>query len=191
MDPPLGILPPHRHTPVIFDLHAHSDDMIDIDPFLAWVESTALSQWVVGSPSMFAFPGILTLHAIGMGFAVGISAALDLRILGVAPNVPLGELRRFMPILWAGFWLNAVSGVLLLIGYPTKALTNPVFYLKLTLIGVAMTLLVRISRLVFATNSPITSRLRNLAIASLVCWAGAITAGRLLAYTYHRLTQLH
>jgi len=140
---------------------------------------------------MLAFPGILTLHAIGMGFAVGINAALDLRILGVAPNVPLGELRRFMPILWAGFWLNAVSGVLLLIGYPTKALTNPVFYLKLTLIGVAMTLLVRISRLVFATNSPITSRLRNLAIASLVCWAGAITAGRLLAYTYHRLTQLH
>lgn len=164
---------------------------MNIDPFLAWVESTWLSQWVVGSPSMFAFPGILTLHAIGMGFAVGISAALDLRILGVAPGVPLGELRRFMPILWAGFWLNAVSGALLLIGYPTKALTNPVFYLKLTLIGVAMVLLVRISRLVFATNSPITSRLRNLAIASLVCWAGAITAGRLLAYTYHRLTQLH
>ncbi len=171
---------------------------MNFDPFLAWVESTALSQWVVGSPSMFAFPGILTFHAIGMGFAVGISAALDLRILGVAPNVPLGELRRFMPILWAGFWMNAVSGVLLLIGYPTKALTNPVFYLKLTLIAVAMVLLVRISRRVFATRSggtsappEITPSLRNLAIASLVCWTGAITAGRLLAYTYHRLTQLH
>ena len=68
-------------------------------------------------------------------------------------SVPLGELRRFLPILWAGFWLNAVSGVLLLIGYPTKALTNPVFYLKLTLIAVAMVLLVRISRQVFATGS--------------------------------------
>jgi hypothetical protein len=172
---------------------------MNIDPFLAWVESTALSQWVVGSPSMFAFPGILTLHAIGMGFAVGISAAIDLRILGVAPKVPLRELRRFLPILWAGFWLNAVSGALLLVGYPTKALTNPVFYLKLTLIAVAMVLLVRISREVFATGSggsfpldpPIPSRLRNLATASLICWAGAITAGRLLAYTYHRLTQLH
>jgi hypothetical protein len=176
---------------------------VNIDPFLAWVESTTLSQWVVGSPSMFAFPGILTLHAIGMGFAVGVSAAIDLRILGVAPNVPLQELRRFLPILWAGFWLNAVSGVLLLIGYPTKALTNPVFYLKLTLIAVAMVLLVRISRRVFATGSggsfspldppdpPISSRLRNLAIASLICWSGAITAGRLLAYTYHRLTQSH
>ena len=72
---------------------------MNIDPFLAWVESTALSQWVIGSPSMFAFPGILTLHAIGMGFAVGISAAIDLRILGVAPKVPLRELRRFLPIL--------------------------------------------------------------------------------------------
>ena len=173
---------------------------MNIDPFLAWVESTALSQWIIGSPSMFAFPGILTLHAIGMGFAVGISAAIDLRILGAAPNVPLRELRRFLPILWAGFWMNAVSGVLLLIGYPTKALTNPVFYLKLTLIAAAMVLLVRISRQVFPTGTggsldppdqPISSTLRNLAIASLVCWAGAITAGRLLAYTYHRLTQLH
>jgi hypothetical protein len=172
--------------------------MIDIDPFLAWVESTELSQWVVGSPSMFAFPGILVLHAIGMGFAVGVSAALDLRILGVAPRMPLAEMRRFLPFLWAGFWLNAASGVLLLIGYPTKALTNPVFYLKLTLIAVAMVLLTRISRSAFdmggvaaSSERDLGPRLRTMAIASLICWAGAITAGRLLAYTYTRLTQLH
>ena len=171
--------------------------MIDLDPFLAWVESTTLSQWIVGSPSMFAFPGILVLHAIGMGFAVGVSAALDLRILGVAPRIPLLEMGRFLPVLWAGFWLNAVSGVLLLIGYPTKALTNPVFYLKLTLIAAAMMLLVRISRSAFLEDEATRAseaqspRLRQLAIASLACWTGAITAGRLLAYTYHRLTQLH
>ena len=147
---------------------------------------------------MFAFPGILVLHAIGMGFAVGVSAALDLRILGVAARIPLIEMRRFLPVLWAGFWLNAASGVLLLIGYPTKALTNPVFYLKLTLIAVAMVLLVRISRGAFDTEQVtathdrnLSPRLRKLAIASLVCWTGAITAGRLLAYTYTRLTQLH
>jgi hypothetical protein len=163
--------------------------MIDIDPFLAWVESTALSQWVVGSPSIFAFPGILVLHAIGMAFAVGISAAMDLRILGVAPRVPLGEMRRFLPFLWAGFWVNAVSGLLLLVGYPTKALTNPVFYLKLILIAVAMSLMVRISRSTLPATSEFPAPLRRLAVASLLCWAGAITAGRLLAYTYSRLTQ--
>jgi hypothetical protein len=166
---------------------------MNIDPFLAWVESTTLSRWVVESPSIFAFPGILVLHAIGMGFAVGISAALNLRILGVASRVPLAEMRRFLPILWAGFWLNAVSGIVLLIGYPTKALTNPVFYLKLALIAAAMALLVRMSRHVFAAGphpeTELTPAIRRLALASLVCWAGAITAGRLLAYTYTRLTQ--
>jgi hypothetical protein len=169
---------------------------VSLDPFLAWVESTALSQWVVGSPSIFAFPGILVLHAIGMGFAVGISAAMDLRILGVAPGVPLAEMQRLLPILWAGFWLNAVSGFLLLVGYPTKALTNPVFYLKLILIAVAMTLMVRISRSAFenhptAAPSGFPAPLRRLALVSLLCWAGAITAGRLLAYTYSRLTQTY
>lgn len=168
-----------------------------LDPFLLWLESTALSQWVVGSDSIFAFPGILTFHAIGMGFAVGINAAIDLRILGIAPGVPLTEMRRFVPFLWGGFWLNAVSGVLLLIGYPTKALTNPVFYLKLALIAAGMGLFVAISRRALGETVPAvdtTDRaraLRRLAIVSLICWTGAITAGRLLAYTYTRLTQLH
>ena len=161
-----------------------------LDPFLVWLESTALSEWVTGSPSMLAFPGILALHAIGMALAAGLAGVLDLRILGVAPGVPLADFRRFRPALWGGFWLNAVSGVLLLVGYPTKALTNPVFYLKLVLIAVAMVLYVRIDRLVRAGDPahPATARtLRRFAITSLACWAGAITAGRLLAYTYTRL----
>ena len=161
---------------------------MNIDPFLIWLESTALSQWVVGSPSMFAFPGILAVHAIGMGFAVGICLALDLRVLGVAPAVEIAEMRRFVPIVWVAFWLNAISGVLLLIGYPTKALTNPVFYLKLLLIGVGLTLFRRIGRRVFTeTAEPQAPAVQRLVTMSLVCWVGAITAGRFLAYTYSRL----
>ena len=161
-----------------------------LDPFLVWLENTALSRWVVESESLLAFPGILALHAIGMGLAAGLAAVLDLRILGVARGVPLVEFRRFQPVLWGGFWLNAVSGVLLLVGYPTKALTNPVFYLKLLLIAVAMLLFVRIDR-VIRSSDPVApaaaQRLRRLAVTSLVCWGGAITAGRFLAYTYTRL----
>ena len=163
--------------------------MDTLDPFLVWLESTTLSQWVVGSDSILAFPGILALHAIGMGVAAGLAGVLDLRILGVAPGVPLTEFGRYRPLLWGGFWLNAVSGVLLLVGYPTKALTNPVFYLKLLLIAIAMALFVRIDRLIRSGHgAPVAGQpLRRLAITSLVCWSGAITAGRLLAYTYHRL----
>jgi hypothetical protein len=165
---------------------------VNIDPFLIWLESTALSQWVIGSESMFAFPGILSVHAIGMGFAVGICVALDLRILGVAPGIALPEMRRYVPVVWVAFWLNAISGLLLLIGYPTKALTNPLFYVKLLLIATGMVLFVRIGRRVFSDSAPDgePTGLRRLAAISLLCWIGAVGAGRFLAYTYSRLTAI-
>ena len=106
-------------------------------------------------------------------------------------GIPLQEMRRFFPVMWAGFWLNALSGVALLVGYPTKALTNPVFYLKLTLVGLGLGLVKAISGRVFGAPTPLdapTSRkVRYLAISSLACWSGVIISGRLLAYTYTRL----
>jgi len=148
--------------------------------FLAWLESTAFSEWVRGSPSLFAFPGILSCHTVGMGLAAGVNAAIAIRILGAAPKVPIGEMRKFLPVMWFGFWLNFVSGIGLLIGYPTKALTNPDFYLKLSLIAAGVWLVGRISE-------RLESFPKGLATASLICWGGAIVSGRLLAYTYRHL----
>src|SRR3954469_259217 len=149
-----------------------------MDPFLAWVESTDFSTWVRESPSVFAFPAILSCHTISMGLAAGITAALSLRILGVAPGVPLREMKRFFPVMWFGFWLNAISGIVLLIAYPTKAFTNPLFYFKLALVAVAVALVRPITRRAFGstdpTSNPIDQRLKRLVIISLVCWAGVI-----------------
>src|SRR5687768_9367863 len=100
-------------------------------PFFDWIENSALSLWVRESPSMWAFPFILILHTIGMAFLVGPNLALNLRVLGVGSGIPLSLMQRVFPIMRLGFVVNAVSGLLLLIAYPTKALTNPVFYLKL------------------------------------------------------------
>jgi hypothetical protein len=165
-----------------------------MDQFLLWLEATWLSTWVRESISVFGFPMILAYHTIGMGFVAGLSSAVDLRILGVAHKVPLLELKRFLPVMWIGFWLNAVSGVLLLIGYPTKALTNPVFYVKLTFIAFAVAILRSIAKSIFQNPSldfaAIPTRGKRLALASLFCWAGTIFAGRLLAYTYSRLSAM-
>jgi len=95
-----------------------------VDPLFIWLEATPLSVWMRESTSVFAFPGVLAAHAIGMGLAAGINAAIALHLLGVAPAVPTSEFRRYVPLMWFGFWLNAASGVLLLVAYPTKALTN-------------------------------------------------------------------
>lgn len=154
--------------------------------FFVWLEATPLSTWIRESTSIWAFPMILSFHTIGMGFVAGLNAAVDLRILGFAARAPMFELRRFFPFMWAAFWINAVSGALLLIGYPTKAFTNPVFYVKLTFIALALIGLRPITRVL--NSDQVTHRGRMLAAASLFCWAGAITAGRLLAYTYSKLT---
>jgi hypothetical protein len=95
------------------------------------------------------------------------------------PRIPLAMMERFFPVIWFGFVINLISGVLLLVAYPTKALTNPVFYIKLASIagGMIVMLLLR-TRAIRQGQQP-----RALAIVSLILWAGAIVAGRLLAYT--------
>ena len=155
----------------------------------AWIEATPFSIWLRESPSFFAFPLMLSLHAIGMGLAAGINGALALRLLGAAAAVPVEELRRFFPVMWFGFWINALSGIALLIAYPTKALTNPVFYLKITLIAAALVISRTITRRAFAgrTADSCAPSLRRLAVLSLSAWSLAIVAGRLLAYTYRHI----
>jgi hypothetical protein len=164
---------------------------MNFDPFFAWLEQTELSIWVRESPSLWAFPAILTLHAIGMGFLAGTSMALDLRALGFPKQIPIPSLERFVPVAWFGFWINAVSGVLLLSAYPTKSLTNPIFYLKLTCIAIAVVNLRILSRRMFrseeASGSSISMSTRRVAYTSLILWFLAVLTGRLLAYTYKRL----
>jgi hypothetical protein len=156
------------------------------DPLFLWLESSALSLWIVQSPSLFAFPGILAAHTVGLGLLAGLNAALDVRLLGAAPRIPTSAFLRFRPVMWFGLWVNVLTGLALLLAYPTKALTNPVFYLKLALIAAALAIL----RILFRdsrTDAGVSRRTRILAALSLVAWAAAITAGRLLAYTCTRL----
>lgn len=156
-----------------------------------WVEHTGLSLWVREDPSLLAFPGMLILHTVGMAFLVGTNVAVDARILGAARGVPLVSMRPFFRVMWIGFWVNAVSGTALLIAYPTKALTNPVFYLKLTLIAAGLVQARWILRHIPQDAGPrdgwTPRAMKVRAALSLVCWLSAVTAGRLLAYTYHHL----
>ena len=90
-------------------------------------------------------------------------------------------------MIWTGLWANFLTGIALVLAYPTKALTNPVFYLKLGLIAAALVIFRNLLRRADDGRTD-AGTTKMLAIASLVFWAAAITAGRLLAYTCTRLT---
>jgi hypothetical protein len=154
--------------------------------FLMWLQHTSVATWVRESTSVFSFPSILLLHTIGMALVVGIAAAIDFRILGFAPALPLAPMERFLPVLWVGFWINAVTGaVLFAVDAPAKA-TNPDFWIKMVFIALAVINLRLIQKRVLRDPNldmgPLSSQAKVLAGTSLFFWMGAIAAGRLLAY---------
>src|SRR6185436_9501574 len=131
-------------------------------------------QWVVGSRSVFAFPSILLLHTIGMGVVVGISAGIDLRILGLAPALPLRPMERFFPLLWVGFWVNAITGTVLLAADATTKLANVDFYVKMVFIFLAVVNLQMMKSRVFrdplVDKGPLSTNAKLLAVTSLIFW---------------------
>jgi hypothetical protein len=153
--------------------------------FLSSLESSEFASWLRESGSIWAYPAVLTLHTLGLGVLVGASTVIDLRLLGAAPHIPLEPLRRLFPIMWAGFWVNAISGVLLFVTDATTKGTTTVFMAKLGIIAVAVIVLTSIKRSVFGRETvagamPMT--VKALAAVSLVLWLAAIITGRYMAY---------
>ena len=141
---------------------------------IIWVQDSAFATWV--RESSWALFAALIVHTLGMGFLAGSGLAVGLRTLGVAPGVPIAALARLSPLVLAALALAVASGVVLVVGYPAKALTNPLFYAKLAMVFVALWLTWRLMR---------TGKGGRVAAAlAILLWAAAIAAGRFLAYTH-------
>jgi hypothetical protein len=143
------------------------------------IEGSALAAWVRESPSIWAYATILTLHTVGLAIVVGVNVVVDLRLLGWAPAISLTALRAVFPVMWAGFAINFASGLLLFIADATTKSVQLVFYVKLTCITLALIVARTIAK---RLRQPDDRNLHALATASLLLWAGAIVAGRLMAY---------
>jgi hypothetical protein len=150
---------------------------------LAQMEASGLATWVRESPSIWAYPAILTLHSIGLGIVVGASVVIDLRLVGRARALALTDLVALFPVIWWAFAVNALTGVLLFIADATRKSAQPIFFVKLACIALALFVVLRTrSVMVSSGAAPSRAASRTLAVLSLVFWLGAIAAGRLMAY---------
>lgn len=164
--------------------------------FLIWIEEASVSVWIRETPSLWGFPFILYLHTLGLALIAGLSSAIALAILVLPSELPRRPLVKLFPLMWTGLAINAVSGLALLCAYPAKALTNPVFYIKLVAIAVAVGI-VHWLQTQWTTsradaNAPesggagvaATPALKRAAAVLLASWLIATLTGRLLAYTH-------
>ena len=163
---------------------------------LEWLESTSLAVWVGESPSVWALPTILTLHTMGMAVLVGASWVLDLRLLGISRHIPLSAFRWVFPVIAVGLTVNLVTGVVLFTKNATTWGTAIPFLIKMALVVASVATLVPLRALVLRSDTKerregvpvdgatvaVSGSPRLLAVFSIVAWAGAVVAGRLLAY---------
>ena len=155
--------------------------------FATWLEGSAVAVWTRESPSIWAYPTVLTLHTVGLGVLVGANAVIDFTLLGFAPRLPVRSLAPLYRFMWAGFAINAMTGLLLFASDATVKSRQPVFYIKLTCIAVALVVTAMIRPTVDCAAAVRGAESgsapgRRLAALSLLLWAGAVTAGRLMAY---------
>jgi hypothetical protein len=149
------------------------------------LEQLSFIVWVRESGSLWGFAAFLVMHTVGLTTLAGVSASLDLRLLGFAPRIPLKPLKALFPVMWAALALTVFSGVVLLLTDMSK-LTLPVFIIKLILIALGVATLSALYTGIFkdpdVDAKPLPPRARLMAIASLLLWVGATLAGRLMAY---------
>lgn len=156
-----------------------------MDQVLLALQNSSFAFWL----SQGIYPIILTIHSVGLALLVGLLIVIDLRVLGLGRGMPIASLRRFMKVVWIGFWANAASGTLLFCISPHVFFHSTMFRFKLLFIlaGLAIGGLLNSSLLKvgdeYATLSNPSMQQRALAVLSIACWVSAIFAGRWLAYT--------
>jgi hypothetical protein len=162
---------------------------------LEWLDSLSLSVWLRESPSVWGSATVLTLHTMGLAVLVGACGVLDLRLLGVSRSIPLSAFRWVCTAVKIGLTVNVVTGVLLFIKNAATWGTSIPFLIKMSFVIASAATLIPIRRYVLsdAGQGDVSSlpaeaqgakagNVRLLAVASIVAWSAAVTAGRLLAY---------
>src|SRR5437763_7930494 len=87
------------------------------------------------------YPLVESVHVLALCLLVGVSAMLDLRLLGVTMRrVPVSQVaRRLLPWITTGFMMMVISGMLLFYAIPVRSYHSIFFRMKiLMLVGAGL-----------------------------------------------------
>jgi len=126
-------------------------------------------------------------HILSIGIIVGSILPLDLRLLGLFRDVPIGVVGPYLSRSAAiGIALAIVTGFCLFSVRPVEYAGNPAFLTKMTLLvlGVlnAATLHLTPQWRDAIKGGPLSPRVRLSALLSMSIWTGAVLAGRWIGF---------
>lgn len=156
--------------------------------FSLWISDTWLSLWIV--ERFWAIPIIQTIHILTIAATFGAVLLMNLRVLGWVGNdrTIARTGKRYLPWVWWGLVILIISGIGMIIGEPVRELINPIFWIKMALVVLAILLaawfqssVARKSATWDASGSTSIS-IRLGAIFIIVLWLVIMLAGRWIAY---------
>lgn len=158
--------------------------------FAEWVAQTPLSQFI--QQTLWVVPWVQIIHISAIAVVMSSIFMIDMRILNLTgKNQTMTQTaRRFLPWLWSGLVILAVSGSILIIGEPVRSLNNAAFWIKMSLLVVAIVSTLwfqgtlRKSLAFWEEDHNRRQVVRVLAITSFLIWCGIAVAGRWIAYAY-------
>ncbi len=90
----------------------------------AWLEASLLARTLKAGP--WLYPLVNLAHVFGIALLVGAIAVLDLRLVGLWPDVPVAALARAtVPVAGGGLALGLVTGPALFAVRATEYVENP------------------------------------------------------------------
>ena len=135
--------------------------------------------WLASSP--WAYPALEVVHITGIALMLGSLVVLELRVWGLAPEVPTLPLARLaLTVSVGGFALIVCSGLLLFAAHPVELLANRAFVIKMGLVMLAGLNAAQFHARGGLLRADRTARVQT--ALSLGLWLAVIICGRWIAY---------
>jgi hypothetical protein len=110
-----------------------------MENFASWLAHTSVSDLV--QRTLWLIPVLQTIHIIAVAMVWSSVGMIELRILGVGRSQTMAQMaHRFIPWIWVGIVVLALTGAVLIVGEPDRWLPNPAFQLKMAALMVAVAL---------------------------------------------------
>ena len=142
-----------------------------------------ISQVMVNST--WAWPAAETIHFLGLSLSIGMLLAINLRLLGVMPQVAFADMHRLLPWAMLGFGANLITGMLFFVGQPGQYVDSAPFHWKVVflLIAGANFLYLTVFKKAWDTDGS-DSRFADkvMAVSSIAAWIIVLVAGRMLPF---------
>lgn len=150
-----------------------------------WISDTSLSLWIV--THFWTIPIIQCFHILALAAAFGSVLMINLRVFGIAGTErTLAETeRRYTRWIWWSLLVMLLSGLGLIAGEPIRELINPVFWVKMVLVVVAVITSLwfhgRVMRRL-GKGGAITATTKAGSVFIIILWCVIMLCGRWIAY---------